>query len=155
MEISFTRKAHNKHVISCKRNDGSVTWMQCDNFFVHHDLMHYAVETTMDYKNAFYGMLDSGINISDFESPKEKRNFNYNPQALLAETLVGMISTELSQGNFENMQEMIRDIYKTNYPDTKPPEINAESVDQIKQKYHQLVLDWMKLSPEEKLVLQF
>ena len=155
MEISFIKKGLNKHVISCKRNDGSVTWMQSDDFFVRHDLMHYAVETTMNYKNGFYGILNSGVNITDFELPKDKRNFEFTPQALYAETLVGLISTELSQGNFENIEETINDMYKANYPGVKAPEINPASIDQIKVRYHELVLDWMKLSPDQKLVLHF
>ena len=155
MEISFTKKELHKHVISCKRNDGSVTWMQSDDFFVHHDLMHYAVETTLNYRNGFYGILDSGINISDFEIPEKRRTFNFSTEALHAESLVGMISTELSQGNFENMQDTINEMYKINYPSVQAPKIDTASVSQIKQKYHELVMDLMKLSHNEKLVVQF
>jgi len=155
MEISFTRKAFKKHIISCKRTDGSVTWMQCDDFFVHHDLMHYAVETIMHYRNAFYGMLESGIDISDFELPKEKRTFNYSSEALHSETLVGLINTELSQGNFEDMQQVTREMYELNYPSVTAPELSPELVTRIKEKYQELVLYWMKLVPNEKLTLQF
>ena len=155
MEISFTKKAFKKHIISCKRADGSVTWMQSDDFFVHHDLMHYAVETIMNYRNAFYGMLESGIDISDFELPKEKRTFSYSTEALHSETLVGLINTELSQGNFEDLQQVIREMYESNYPSIAAPEVRLESVARIKEKYEELVLNWMILAPNEKLILQF
>jgi len=155
MEISFTKKELNKHVITCKRNDGSVTWMQSDDFFVRHDLMHYAVETTLNFRNGFYGILDSGINISDFEIPEKRRTFNLSTEALHAESLVGLISTELSQGNFESLQDTIDEMYTINYPAVKAPAIDNASISQIKQKYHELILDWLKLPQNQKLVLQF
>lgn len=155
MEISFTKKDLNKHVISCKRNDGSVTWMQSDDFFVRHDLMHYAVETTLNYRKGFYGILNSGMNISDFEIPEKRKAVDFSGEALHAESLVGLISTELSQGDFVNMQDTINEMYKINYPTVQAPEIKPSSINQIKQKYHELVLDWMKLTHNQKLVLQF
>ncbi len=81
MEIIFTKHANNSNHISCKREDGSTTWMKCTDFFIRHDLMHFALETTFNFKNAFYGMIAGGISISDFNLPKEERTFIISDEA--------------------------------------------------------------------------
>ena len=102
MEISFTRNGINNHIISCRRMDGTVTWMQIDSFFIIHDLCHYAVESILELNNAFYGMLASGTAITDFELPKEKRTFRLTEEAIFTEQIVNLLTIEYSQGPMED-----------------------------------------------------
>ena len=78
MTIAFSKKENKQHTLTCTRTDGSQTWMQVSDFFVAHDLMHYATETVLQYKDAFYGMLNRGINITDFEKPKSERTISFS-----------------------------------------------------------------------------
>ena len=69
--------------------------------------MHYAVETTLHFKNAFFGMLAGGISISDFELPKDQRPFAYSEEALVAESIVNLLSMERLLGPTENFNEAL------------------------------------------------
>lgn len=66
-------------VLACIREDGSTTWSKSRHgeFFARHDLMHNPVETTLGFRENFFGLiagtgpLASGANrpwsIPDFE----------------------------------------------------------------------------------------
>ncbi len=55
------------NAFSCIRDDGTSIWMQANLFMIAHDLAHYAVEKTLPLKFGFYGLLESGLHITDFE----------------------------------------------------------------------------------------
>ena len=59
--------------LACVRADGSVTWQnqkgKLGTFFPPHDLTHYAVETVLDVRRAFYGLVADGWDIGDFSAP--------------------------------------------------------------------------------------
>ena len=59
--------------LTLTRSDGSVTWQRQKGslalVFPQHDLTHYAVETTLGYRGAFYGLVADGWEISDFAKP--------------------------------------------------------------------------------------
>ncbi|MDP9178723.1 MAG: hypothetical protein M3O61_13655, partial [Gemmatimonadota bacterium] len=59
--------------LACVRADGSTTWQRQDGqlgvFFPPHDLTHYAIEAVLGYRNAFYGLIADGWEISDFDTP--------------------------------------------------------------------------------------
>lgn len=97
MEIIFTKKEEGQHLINCKRIDGTETWMKVSTFFVMHDLMHYALESEFGFNSAFYGMIENGVAISDFELPKENRKFELTQEAILAEHLVNLLLIECTQ----------------------------------------------------------
>jgi hypothetical protein len=58
-------------VLTCIRPDGSYTYgkMPYGEFFPRHDLMHYAVETTLGLRESFYGLVAAGWSITDFNLP--------------------------------------------------------------------------------------
>ena len=55
------------------RSDGSVTWQRqlgsLGVVFPPHDITHFAVETVLEYRRGFYGLIADGWDISDFGSP--------------------------------------------------------------------------------------
>ena len=50
MEMRITKNIDKPHIILYERNNGSHTWMYADEFFVMHDLSHYALENKLGYK---------------------------------------------------------------------------------------------------------
>jgi hypothetical protein len=44
MQLRITKNTGKPHTILFERDDGSETWMPADDFFVLHDLSHYAIE---------------------------------------------------------------------------------------------------------------
>src|SRR5439155_2355081 len=69
MLLEITRNADKPHIISYTRDDGTKTWMYADDFFVRHDLSHYAIEKKLGYTSAFMGMLNNGMDIKEFQVP--------------------------------------------------------------------------------------
>lgn len=154
MEIKFAKK-RDRHIISCKRNDGSNTWMQTDEFFVQHDLMHYAVETTLHFKNAFFGMLAGGISISDFELPKDQRPFAYSEEALVSESIVNLLSMERLLGPTENFNDALANAHLKLKHATSKPSVDEEKLDEIRVLHAKLFQLWKALPVNEALILHF
>lgn len=154
MEIKFAKK-RDKNVISCARADGSSTWMETDEFFVQHDLMHYCVETVLQFKNAFFGMLAHGVSITDFELPKDKRPFAYTEQALVAESIVNLLSMERVIGPVENFTDTLVEAHAKLKHATSKPAVEEEKLAIIRTKYAQLLQQWRDLPVNEALILHF
>ena len=74
MLIRFTRGKRND-VLTCRRDDGTTTWMAERPGFVAHDLGHYAVETVFGYRLGFFGLVAQGWELSaaDFGRDRGRR----------------------------------------------------------------------------------
>ena len=57
--------------MSITRSDGSLCWAYLRENFEDHDLAHFAVETVLGFKDAFFGLIDLGYEIGDFEDPDQ------------------------------------------------------------------------------------
>ncbi|HEY5060709.1 MAG TPA: hypothetical protein VII52_04185, partial [Gemmatimonadaceae bacterium] len=68
--IRIKKKSDGSAALSCIRADGTTTWQQQNGklgrFFPLHDLTHYAVESVLGFRNAFYGLVASGWDLADF-----------------------------------------------------------------------------------------
>ena len=155
MQITFIKQKDKKNTISCKRKDGSATWMASDLFYVQHDLMHFAVETKLGYKTAFYGMLAGGIDITDFELPKAQRNFEYTEQAWHAESIVNLLFIQLKQGENSDFQTALNAAYIMNAYPFSAPVVSAIAATEIKNLFQELWLQWNELAYGEALHLLF
>src|SRR3954453_411272 len=71
--VRIKKKTDGAAALSCTRADGSITWQRQDGqvarFFPLHDLTHFAVESTLGFRQAFYGLIESGWDISTFAEP--------------------------------------------------------------------------------------
>lgn len=93
------RKASREPVITCERADGSVTYMKTRHggFFPRHDLMHYAVETTLGLRESFLGLVASGWSLEDFSRPGIARDLP--EQSKQTEFVVGEIERRVMFGD--------------------------------------------------------
>ncbi len=100
LNISIKKKTDGSAALSCTRAGGSVTWQRQDGqrgrFFPLHDLTHYAVETVLGLDRAFYGLVASGWDLTDFGTPWPRGPMP--PDALAAELIVGFLDTERASG---------------------------------------------------------
>lgn len=98
--IRIKKKNDGSAALSCTRSDGSVTWQRQDGqqgqFFPLHDLTHYAVESTLGFRRAFYGLLAEGWDIGVFEAPGQAARMP--DDAFLAELIVGLLDVERATG---------------------------------------------------------
>lgn len=97
MKITLTKKSSGESAIACARPDGSVTWQRHSHaFFPLHDLTHFAVETTLDLRHGFFGLLAAGWEIGDFGHRKIPEDARHD--AMLAEAIAGMLDQERATG---------------------------------------------------------
>lgn len=155
MEILFTKTGKEEHVFSCKRKDGSTTWKHTGEFFMLHDLCHYAVETILPLRNAFFGMLASGTDINDFDLPKEQRIFQLTDEALFAEQLVNMVIIDYTQGRMENLIEIFTSIYDTDNGSFLMQNLTEEKLEKIRTIYSELLTQWEAIPLSGVLKLSF
>jgi hypothetical protein len=73
VQISFQKGRDKPDTLSVRRSDGSVTWSQGQAGPAYHDLAHYAVETTLQTTQGFFGIIDQGFAIDDFVLPRHRR----------------------------------------------------------------------------------
>ncbi len=72
MLVRFTRGKRND-VLTCRRDDGTITWMAERPEFVAHDLGHYAVETVFGYRLGFFGLVAQGWDLSTTDFGRDPR----------------------------------------------------------------------------------
>ena len=155
MEILLTKKETGDSVLSCKRKDGTETWRHIIHFFAAHDLCHYAVEKTFPLKNAFYGMVAAGINITDFDLPADQRKFEIPEEAIFAEHLVNFLTIEYSQGKMENFTDVFSAAYKPDPGNDLLLRLTPEKLDQIRNIFNELMDQWNSLTPNQSMNLIF
>jgi len=161
MQIEFTKNSHKPCIFKITRADGSQTWSKFEHLFhAHHDLMHYALETTLGYTQAFYGIINSGYDIQDFELPKNERpkellSKNLPQEALWAEILIGLLQAE----HFQKMPK--EDFFDTLAFSCKekgwefPAHITANEINTIRNRFEDLWLQWQNLEDGKTLNLEW
>lgn len=106
--IRIKKQRDGTAALSCTRADGSVMWQRQEGtsaaFFPLHDLTHYAVETVLGFRSAFYGLVADGWDLTDFGKPWPRGSLP--EEAGLAEVLVGFLDTERASGTRWTAEEV-------------------------------------------------
>ena len=155
MELRITKYMGKPHTIMYKRNDGSETRMQADDYFVRHDLSHYAIEKTMHYTAAFMGMLNNGMDIRDFENREKRKQLTVTNEAWYAENLANLFLIEIAQGKFEDFNQVSAAAFANMPFDFPPPQLPATEVDAIRSYLQDLLTEWNQLPAGETMLLNF
>ena len=66
IRFSKAKRPDKRDILTCLRDDGTSTWMHERPGLVRHDLVHYAVETTLGYRVGFFGLVASGWDLQAF-----------------------------------------------------------------------------------------
>jgi len=160
MIIVLKKMIDKPSVLSITRSDGTTTWSKLHRGLETHDLAHYAVESTLRFDNAFYGLINRGFTVADFELPKEQRPKDVQPEhlhenALITEHVVNLLEVEFRNSGFNpNFLEDLSKILKKNAL-SYPKLLNTESLNQIRTTYHNLVNQWLALNENEILIINF
>ena len=160
MTITLKKMVTKPSIITIVRKDGTSTWSKLHKGLETHDLAHYAVESTLNFTKAFYGIINEGSTITDFELPKEQRPFvvrpeNLHPEALITEHIVNLLEVELlNSGYNDNFIKELDNILKTNSL-VFPNNLNDDSLNKIRNVYHNLYNQWLILAEGEELNIDF
>lgn len=154
MEIHFKKGKDGQDAIRCIRADGSSTWARLYPSFIGHDLAHYAVETVLQLKQSFFGLVQSGWNITEFED-RHKTKEGLPLEAVQTEFMVNLLQTELAQGEyFGDFNAMLRSSCESKGV-TPPPPISETQLLAIRESLHTNLIHWRRVKPGERLILVF
>jgi hypothetical protein len=160
MQIRLLKKSDGGSALTCTRDDGSVTWQPQHRhaaFFAPHDLTHFAVETTLQFDDAFYGLLASGWEIDDFGPPWPR---GMAPaRALFAELLVGLLDAERASGistPADELAEHMRVYAESHGTDTAHwVTLSEHTLASIRTTRDALIAQWATVQPGDALTLSF
>ena len=159
MQIILKKKLDKNSILKIIRDDGTSTWSKLHFGMETHDLCHYAVESTLGFKNAFFGIINNGYDIGDFELPKHLRPNDLQPknlhnEALVTEHMVNLLEVEyLNSGLNSDFMNQLNSILNENNL-TFPQKLNSVILSEIREYYNQLVLKWRDLPENESLYLK-
>ncbi len=146
LTIQLHKKQQGDVILKCIRQDGSSTWAKLHQGTVYHDLAHIAIEEKLEFKSGFYGRLASGIAISDYELPADKkperlRGKNLPKEALIAEHLVNLLCIELlSNTHFDLIYQAQTILEQHKLP--FPKKLNNARLNTIRAYLNQLIIQW-------------
>jgi hypothetical protein len=153
MRLEFVKNEGKPHVIRYYRDNGTQTWMQADDFFIRHDLSHFAIESTLGYTTAFYGMINAGTELSDFTNKQKRDALSFTREAMLAETTANLFLMDLMQGRVNNFNKVQQEAMKTSVPSISPVSMNEEQINAVRNALRQLISQWENLPAGQMLLL--
>ncbi|MFN8140628.1 MAG: hypothetical protein U0R49_12605 [Fimbriimonadales bacterium] len=123
-------------------------------FFVRHDLTHYAVETVLVFRRAFWGLIADGWEIESFEArrPGSRKAVELPDEAILAERIVSLFDLE-----FGGWPEFDAVSARKHFLDSSWGELNitTDKLTEIRVYARKLHTSWNALQSGEHLDLQF
>lgn len=148
-------KGRNAHVLTCIRADGSTTWNRFPDrgAMIVHDLIHYAVETTLHYRNGFFGLVAAGRDIPSFLLPAAGRTIP--PAAPAIEFVVGLFQNELLAGPSNDAAFLATLSQACANGGIQPPAMTADQVAAIRLVISELLTKWRVLDEGAALELEF
>lgn len=158
--IRIKKKNDGSAAFAATRADGSVTWQQQNGaqgrFFPLHDLTHFAVETVLGFRRAFYGLLAEGWDLQRFAAPGAADVIP--AEALLAEVIVGMFDSERASGERTDAEDFNWKV-DTYYEEHRKPRPEFRMTDEllgaIRQRRSELFARWNALPAGETLELAY
>jgi hypothetical protein len=155
MELRITKNAGKPHIILYRRNNGTETWMYADDYFVRHDLSHYALEKTLHYTTAFMGLLNNGMDIKDFENREKRKQIKLTQEGSYAENMANLFLMEIAQGNLDDFNRVSAETLKNMTREFPPPVLTETELNSVRQYLRQLLHAWQKLAAGETMHLTF
>jgi hypothetical protein len=159
MIIRIKKNADGRTSLSCTRADGTTTWQSLNGgqarFFPRHDLTHYAVETVLDQRRAFYGLVASGWDLADFGTPWPRGKIPI--EANFTEAIVGFLDLERSTGELARAEDINQRLAELSAEagNAPAPVIRDADLERVRQRRAELFTEWDKLEPGGALELPF
>jgi hypothetical protein len=137
------------------RRDGSRTWGKVHAFFPVHDLTHCAVESVLEFEDAFFGLVASGWDLDDFT--KREAASRLPVEAHWAESIVGLLDLERGSGGESTAEEFNRALGDSLRDQKVTPfrTISADELARTRELRDELQGRWEALAPGGTLELPF
>ena len=151
--MEITKNIDKPHVICYMRDDGSKTWMYADNFFVRHDLSHYAIEKILGYTTAFMGMLNNGMDIKDFEDREKRKKITMTKEAMNSEQMANLFLMEVVQGYLADFNDTLKQTFTVKEQVFDAPIVTRNQLATIRKYVRELYKNWDELPAGETMSL--
>jgi hypothetical protein len=159
LSIRLTRRGDGSVLLELRRADGTTTWQKrsgpAAEFFAVHDLTHYAVETELGFRRAFYGLVAEGWDLSDFGTPWPRGPMPAD--ALPAEVIVGCFDAARAA-----REPLTADAcnasaasYFQNAGLSPPAVLTDDAIARVRDRLAELVWQWQSLPPRGTMELAF
>jgi hypothetical protein len=145
--------------LSGVRADGTTTWQRQHGaqsaFFPRHDLTHFAVETTLQLRQGFFGLMAAGWDFSDFGSPWPRGPLP--AEGNVTELIVAALDLERSSGDRASAEGINRGIAEHCAEKGLPAwaVLTEDDLARIRQKRAELFAKWEATPPGDTLELRF
>lgn len=160
LTIRIKKNTDGTAALSCTRADGTVTWQRQQGaqgvFFPRHDLTHYAVESVLEYRGAFYGLIATGWDISDFGPPWPRGRIP--EEALVAELIVSFLDAERAspaRWSAAEFNDKTAIYYRDHELAATPPTLTDDDLVRVRQRRAELFAEWEAVSPGSAIELRF
>ena len=159
LRICLTKHADGGAVLRCVRADGSVTWQRqrgrSAGFFPLHDLTHFAIESELGVRHAFYGLIADGWDIE--ETTGKSPRGPLPSEAYAVERLVGLFDLERAGSAVWSAHELNAHCYGPGAPleQRLPRAITEDDLARIRSRIDELLARWAVLPGGETLELSF
>ncbi len=153
MEVRITRKEGKLHTIVYKRSDKTETWQASDDFFILHDLSHFAVEKILEYKTAFMGMINQGMGVKDFEDREKRKKLDVTAEGWYAENMANLFLMEISQGEIIDFNMVSQEAFSKMELPFPALVLTSQEINNIRTYLRQLLHQWNLLPLNESMIL--
>ncbi len=155
LRIQITKRPDGAGVLRCTRADGSVTWQKEERhaaFFALHDLTHFAVETTLGFRQGFFGLVAAGWDIEE-TSGKGKRG-RLPDEAIEVEQLVGMLDRERGAGALWTAEEF-NEAMRTATAGKAARPVSTDELIRLRARRRELFQQWSEVPAGGSLELTY
>ncbi len=152
LQIELKKVSAERSALTCRRPDGTATWLRVPSFFPLHDLTHFAVESELGLREGFFGLIAAGWNLEDFTQAGVAARLPV--EGLLAENLVGNIERlddDLSETEFS--AALTDSLTAQGLPPYR--RVAAVELARIRAQRAALIVQWRALPVGETLRLAF
>lgn len=144
--------------LTCVRADGTTTSGDMPRQgILPHDAFHFVVETTLDWRDAFFGQVAGGVSLDHLASKLHgiKIDWSKHVQALQAESLVECLQAEQWGGaaDWETFQDTLAVTCKRRH--VPPPKVNSADLAEVKAALRAFGAEWRALNPGQSLEKKF
>jgi hypothetical protein len=159
LRVQITKRTDGGAVLKCIRADGSETWQKQQGhqaaFFPLHDLTHFAVESELGIRDAFYGLIADGWSIDDTGARGVAAKLP--PDAIFVENVVGTLDSERASGSRWTAAEFNENTerFALNGGRPVPRKLTDDELARVRKRRAELFSQWSELQPGQTLELTF
>jgi len=161
VEITFTHTGGGKDWVHVLRDDGTPLRWPWPSYGTElpHDLLHYVVETRLDIRHGFWGLVADGVDFGWLSRVADQIHAGAEPDLRSGVDLSDLIGVECvlqaltSQTDAECLRRVRRCSKRHDVP--VPPGLTEATLGQLRAEVHGLEARWQPLAAGRSLVLPY